>query len=86
MCPNDLKRWCCHGVADGMGQAAGEVASRLAITLMVHLVLETPTDLQPTRAASAKADRARSGSSSRSTRHWWLLRGRIRGYSKWGRR
>lgn len=31
------------GVADGMGgQAAGEVASRLAISLMVQLVLETP--------------------------------------------
>ncbi len=31
------------GVADGMGgQAAGEVASRLALTLMVHMVLETP--------------------------------------------
>ncbi len=31
------------GVADGMGgQAAGEVASRLALTLMVNLVLETP--------------------------------------------
>lgn len=31
------------GVADGMGgQAAGEVASRLALTLMAHMVLETP--------------------------------------------
>jgi len=31
------------GVADGMGgRAAGEVASRLALTLMVHLLLEAP--------------------------------------------
>ena len=47
-------------VADGMGgMAAGEVASRLALTVLVDLVLETPDwMLESGRAPSGEGDRA----------------------------
>ena len=74
-------------VADGMGgAAAGEVASRTAITVLVDLVLRTPDwILRPDEELIRQVLGAWTGASGKSARRWRSRRGPSRTWPAWAR-
>ena len=74
-------------VADGMGgAAAGEVASRTAITLLVDLVLRTPDwILRPDEELIRQVLGPWTGASGKSTRRWRSRPDPSRTWPAWAR-